>query len=504
MHIPYFRIFYSTSLSIIALIVIALTLISPGDHIRQSLKRGRLLDVFLLAGIFFLTIVSSAFIYAVRLFTVRKLLAAIPKEWSPFEKDHANEKVRRLVERGLRRSLCIAREARPRDIGGEGGLKRTWEELGRLADVKGAEISRERIGERPTPPWGIVSHLGWSSPSSTDLPGLQFMPVILELPNLIEAKAVSLAPSSVSSQDEENNPTPGASQTNLPTIINTSELLEPNPDPLAIQILQRPSTMNLRDYLSHLSALNLISAPDTLSQFLCLYERARFSSSPPSEVSFRKLMSLFAALLGGMETLNEDAFIEAYAAAAAAASEEGSGRVSLYSTTSQSSSSCSFITTGDVPARHLATAAHDGPHDVRDVASIRTTSTVAHHLPSVSRTSSSALRPQRADRPPLQSYITNSSYQSARAGLRTPSVPSSCPTIELRGDGSLRGKTSLDGDSIGTTSSDSVIRLSEEGGWMLNLPTSGDDGVTDGRNERGKRSGDDDDDDDVEVDEGRI
>ena len=206
-----------------------------------------------------------------------------------------------------------------------------------------------------------------------------------------------------------------------------------------------------------------------MSQFLSLYETARFSSAPLSETSFRQLMNLFAALLRGMDTLDEDAFAEAYATAAAAASDENNEGVSLYSTTSRSSSTRSFITSGDAPHRSAFIPPSDGPHDVvDDSASIHTTSTVAHyHLPP-SPSSSSSQR-WRTKRPPLQDYITNSSYRSARPGLRTPSIASLGPVV-VGEDGSIHHRSVSSSDSLVSTNLGSVIRLSEEGGVVLDLP----------------------------------
>ena len=403
------------------------------------------------------------------------------------------EKVRRVVERGLRRSVCIARESRPRDLGGERGLKRTWEELGRLSEVKGTKPSgHERLLEEKAPPWGIISHAGWSSPSSVDLPNLQFMPVVLELPNLIEAKAVSLAPLSAAVGDEGKDITSTASQANTPNSVQSLEISQLLPDPLAVEILQRPSTMGVRDYLSYLSTLGLISTK-VMSQFLVLYEIARFSSAPLSEASFRQLMSLFATLLRGMEKLDDDAFAEAYAAAAAAASEENSEGVSLYSTTSRSSSTRSFITSGDAPRHSMVIAFNDGSHSVGDKASVRTTSTVAHHQPRPSSSSSSSQR-RRTKRPQLQSYITDSSYQSARPGLRTPSI-SSLGSVVVGDEGSIHLRSNSSLDTWASTDLGSVIRLSEEGGGILDLPV-GEEGyeTMNDREELARNYGDDDDD----------
>lgn len=134
-------------------------------------------------------------------------------------------------------------------------------------------------------------------PSSPDLRDLHFEPVILELANLIEAKAVSLAPADPLS-------TPG------PTLEPSEAAL---PDALVVEILQRPSTMGLRDYIFHLTSLGMIYPPDIGNDFLPLYEKARFSDRPLDEPEFRTLMGVFASMLENMSTLDADIVAELHA-----------------------------------------------------------------------------------------------------------------------------------------------------------------------------------------------
>ncbi|MCJ1432938.1 hypothetical protein MMC27_002296 [Xylographa pallens] len=141
------------------------------------------------------------------------------------------------------------------------------------------------------PIWGRISHPGWSSPSSPDLPNLHFLPVILELPHLIEAKAVSLAPPDPFYVSLSNPDAPFITAPSLP-------------DALVVGLLQRPATMGLRDYISHLSSLSLIQPPTLGPIFLTGYEYARFSEKALTETQFRQLMSIFAEILRGMKELD--------------------------------------------------------------------------------------------------------------------------------------------------------------------------------------------------------
>ena len=208
-----------------------------------------------------------------------------------------------MIVDGFARSARIAYEGHPRDL--------AKDTLPSRDGRKSGSDSKESAGSRPAtreenaatkPAWGEISHPGWSAPSSPDLPNVHFEPVILELPHLIEAKAVSLAPT-----DPLYEPPINADPQN-------PEL--PLPDARAVEILQRPATMGLRDYLSHLTSIGMINPPTLGKIFLDLYERARFSPQPLTEPDFRKLMDIFASILRGMKELdltvladlNEDAY----------------------------------------------------------------------------------------------------------------------------------------------------------------------------------------------------
>lgn len=104
------------------------------------------------------------------------------------------------------------------------------------------------------PVWGEIEHPGWASPTCPDLPNLQY-------------------------PDPESHADP------------------PALDPDAVALLQRPESMGLREYLTHLTELAVLAPLPATSEFLTRYEAARFSARPLSNEQFRSLMHLFADIL---------------------------------------------------------------------------------------------------------------------------------------------------------------------------------------------------------------
>jgi len=411
--IPIFTVFYSTSFSITVLLLVALLLIPAADHIYQSLHNGQLYYTFLIAAAYLLTLLIAAFIWAGRLYKSRSTLAAVPRSWNPLEKGDAPRSVRRLVREGLERSARVGWEGRPRET--RDGLVGV-----NVVDGEGRIEAR-----RGMPHWGIISHPGWSSPESKDLPNLHLPPIVLELPHLIEAKAVSLAPSASAAGLGPTNPLDSET---------------PAPSPLAISLLQRPAAMDLRAYLSHLSSLNLINPPALASTFLTIYERARFSASAIPEHDFRTLMSIFADLLRGMKALDANLVTELRA-------------------TEEEEEEAANITWA-----HGYDGAQD---DDRPRSSLETTSTVAHtpmpapyaSSPSSQHSLRTAPSAQRRSESPEGGVVLH-------RGLRTPSIAT------LR---SFRSRASsvLTGGSVGAGS---VIHVAEAAGG-LDLPRVEDGGV---------------------------
>ena len=275
-----FRIFYSTSFTAVFLLLIALLVLTPIDAVYQSYKAGRIFDIFIVAGAYILTALIAILLYASRLYTNRSVLKDIPKSYIPIEKDDLpGKRVRRLIVDSLARSVVVAYQARPRS-------KRREAESpsisGRISALTRADDERKKDAE---PTWGTVAHPGWSSPSSPDLPNLQYATVIKQLTDLIEAKAVSLAP---------------VNPLSTPSIDGT-----PMPDERVIEVLQRPVEMGMRQYIGQLKALGVAQDNLLSREFVALYEIARFGPQPLNEDEFRTLMNMFADLLRSMTSLGE-------------------------------------------------------------------------------------------------------------------------------------------------------------------------------------------------------
>ena len=301
--IPLFRIFYSTTFTLLTLLLTALLLITPGDHIYQSFGDGQLYHIVVVAAVYLLTFIVAVFIYAARLFGTRSALAGIPQEWSLSGGGSRNPgiglgmgyRIGKVVREGLERSAIISYEGTPRDVRAESNeklipsRKRKREQID-VGDNEGPSI----VESKDEPIWGTISHPGWSSPESPDFPSLHFEPVIAELGHLIEAKAVSLAPADPLWEAEaEKRGEDDEEQT-------------PAPDPVAVELLQRPLAMGLRSYVSHLTSLGIITPAHLGLDFISLYEKARFSGEELSEEEFRILMTFFADILQNMQFIDHN------------------------------------------------------------------------------------------------------------------------------------------------------------------------------------------------------
>lgn len=286
-----FRIVYNSSYYLLYLILFASLVVTPIDLIQQAGLSRRSYDILVIALSYVVTILVVAFIYATRLYINRSVLASIPKSWIPIEKGDVPRDVRQMIVESLGRSAAIAYDARPRvppvapvqqsGLPGREDMRPSKEK----AAPDGAVAVN--IPQRK-PVWGEIEHPGWSSPTSPDLPNLQYETVVLELPNLIEAKALTLAP-----PDPDSHADP------------------PVLDPDAVALLQRPESMGLREYLMHLTDLAVLAPLPATNEFLARYEAARFSARPLSNEQFRTLMHLFAEVLRNMHPLSP-AVLERY------------------------------------------------------------------------------------------------------------------------------------------------------------------------------------------------
>ncbi|KAK3675942.1 hypothetical protein LTR78_004134 [Recurvomyces mirabilis] len=275
--IPFFRIFYSTTYTILYAIEILLLAITPASLIYSAIVNRAFQYILIVGSVYVLVALLATFIYSSRLYTNRTVLAAVGKAYIPVEEGEVGKNVRKMIVKQLERSAIIAWEAKPRNAFGE---IYAAEQNGVLpAETHSVNHNDYTVGriiqiDPAQPPWGIVRHAGWSSPSQRDdnkYPNVQFADVIAEMPNLIEAKA-ALADSAV------------------------------------VELLTRPTTMGMRDYIKQLAYLGLINPADIGDVFMRQYEHARFCGRPVTEYEFADLMATFSELLAGMVELDQTIF----------------------------------------------------------------------------------------------------------------------------------------------------------------------------------------------------
>ncbi len=416
-----FRIFYSTSFTAVFLLVLALAVFAPADAVHQAWQQRRRWDIGAIAGTYILTASLAILIYASRLYTNRSIVQGIPKTFIPIEKEDLPGKLtRKEIVEGLKRSAIIAYRARPRfDRSEDDSLTGS----ARIFAITHSDMKNE---DQPT--WGHIAHPGWSSPASPDLPNLHYDTVIAELPNMIEAKAVSLAPIDPHS-------------TSPPDEI-------PLPDERVVEILQRPLSMGLREYVAYLDSLGLINPPDLGASFITLYERARFSTKPLTESEFRSLMSIFASILRGMTKLDPDLLAELQ--------ELDQNDTQTWQTPGQwspkSASTFSVDETGSIRHHH--------PHPPRRVSedSVPSLPTEDDEDDSGQNKDNDALSLHTA--PFFQSHAKSGSSKQpsrARSGITSPNIafaPSNRSVHQTRSNASIVSRSSA-------RSAGSVIRLSE-------------------------------------------
>ncbi|KAK4146430.1 uncharacterized protein C8A04DRAFT_9783 [Dichotomopilus funicola] len=299
-----FLITYNILYYTLYLILFAFLVVTPIDLIQQGVHHRRNYDILVVTVVYITTILVVAFIYASRLYISRSVLASIPKAWVPVEKGDVPPDVRRMIAEGLGKSAGVAWEARPRVLvpaaaaavgAPTGALSAPAHEAAKEAghsnggDGDGAVVTLQQATPNKPPVWGKIEHPGWASPMSLDLPNLQYDTVVAELPNLIEAKAITLAP-------------PDADAQSLHPDTQTAD--PPALDPDAVALLQRPEFMDLREYLGFLTELAVLAPLPATSEFLVQYEAARYAGRPLSEAQFRGLMHLFADVLHNMHPLS--------------------------------------------------------------------------------------------------------------------------------------------------------------------------------------------------------
>ena len=253
----------------------------------QAYKARRWLDIIVIAAVYILTAILASLLYASRLYTNRGIIREIPKTFMPVEKDDLpGKRLRHLIEGRLIKSATTAYLAKPRSTRPELDSASIRDRMSKLT-----KSDLFKLGGLHEPTWGAVAHRGWTSPTGSDLPpSLHFEAVIKELPDLVEAKAVSLATT------ESRTPT-GTSAAGMPAEV-------------IIEVLQRPLGTGMREYFHQLQALGVLKDQDVGSDFLVAYERARYGPEPPTEDEFRAVMNLFAEILRAISPLNPRHLLE--------------------------------------------------------------------------------------------------------------------------------------------------------------------------------------------------
>jgi hypothetical protein len=284
----FFRVLYRSLYLLLYVFLIALLIITPLDIIIRSIRSGQSYNIQILAVCYIVTFLILAFIFAVRLYVNKSVMASIPKRWVPIERSDVGKAVYRMIQAGLDRSATIAYEARPRVQPKNDQQDQHHDQAPttlRLTKTRTGTGNLDAILVLPSREmWADIEHPGWASPNSPDLPSLHYITVISELPNLIEAKALTLAPA---------DPYSGSD----PPIL----------DEEAVAMLQRQPNMSLRSYLEHLGDLAVLESGSTVANFLTQYEYARFSAKPITSAPFRELMHLFAEILRSMKPLDLEA-----------------------------------------------------------------------------------------------------------------------------------------------------------------------------------------------------
>ncbi|ETN43580.1 uncharacterized protein HMPREF1541_02739 [Cyphellophora europaea CBS 101466] len=280
-----FKIFYSSSFTAVFLLLIAFVGVAPADKLYESYHRRRVIDIIIVAAAWVLTALIAAFLYGTRLYTNRSILRDIPKTFLPIEReDLPGRNVHRLIQETFARSAVVAYHAKPRSRRIETELEGAGERM--LVITKQIKQHHHEHSITPhervllEPQWGTVVHAGWQSPASDEMANLEYAGVADELIDLIEAKAVSLAPG------------------DSPLALDESGV--PQPDARIVDMLARPPDMGMRNYLAELADVGMLPDADLTDEFVSTYEYSRFSGKPLTETEFQGMMRMFAELLRSM------------------------------------------------------------------------------------------------------------------------------------------------------------------------------------------------------------
>ncbi|PNS20301.1 hypothetical protein CAC42_5751 [Sphaceloma murrayae] len=281
--IPILRVFYSTTYTALFLLELLLLAITPTALIYSAITEKALQYIVIVGGVYTLVAILVLFIYSSRLFTNRTVLAALGKSYIPIEEGEVSGSVRKLIKGQLQRSANIALECRPRDLSSTALLTdhQQGDEFAQNEKTRVGQIARV---DPNFPPWGLVKHPGWSSPNPSETsitPHVFFLQIIDELPNLLEARIVSLGgpPRSSDIKAVTESEYPGS---------------------------QKPPLLDIRGYLTYVDAEGSVSIPSSAESFIDRFEKARFCGRPLHETELVELTSTFADLLSNTRTGDGD------------------------------------------------------------------------------------------------------------------------------------------------------------------------------------------------------
>jgi hypothetical protein len=376
--------------------------VSPADLVYSCIRIKNVPNGIAVGAIYVATIIVAFFIWSLRIYTNRATLKEIPRSYIPVDKGEVPRKVHKMIKKQWERSAIVAWDSRPRDLTEELAELRQPDDGAERHGIHGLLHSHEEKRTIIAPDvalaaWGTISHPGWTRSDNVALPNLEYYRVFVELPNLIEAKAVSLAPSD-------------------PVFLPTGALddgVAPVPDARIVAFLQRPSTQGLREYLAHLGGLNVINPPDAAENFLAHYERARFSTCPLSEKEFTSLMAAFSTLLTGMTEL-DPATIEMELDATSSASSLRTFTTSTESLPQRQNNRLSAISGRSSRFTHTRTGSTG---TVQTAPSRAKTPQPLHHVPS-SSSLGSVIRTRYDDAPAMRSSSSNPSLRSNGSVIR--------------------------------------------------------------------------------------
>ncbi|KXT16172.1 hypothetical protein AC579_912 [Pseudocercospora musae] len=290
--IPFFRVFYSLTYTALYLLTLVFLAITPISMLYSTIEQLALQYTIMIGGSYVLTAIIAIFIYSSRLYTNRSVISAVGKPYVPIEDGEVGKSVRKMIVKQLRRSAIVAWEGRPRDLFGEilwGEREGVLHQDSDNMDHDDYTLGTEIVVDPSNPPWGDVQHAGWTSPShrsDNKNPHVRFAEIVAELPNLVEARAASLAAADPTASPVEGQARPA--------------------DPAVVDLLTRPANMAMREYLTQLGYLGLLQPPEIGQDFLLQYEKARFGGRPSAVEEFNALMQTFAKLLAGMTGLKSE------------------------------------------------------------------------------------------------------------------------------------------------------------------------------------------------------